>query len=85
MHELYNLEKGALEGYSNYNFPKGTSLRIPDSNLLDECCGAVVNALTHFANVTLSSLYFDITKDCLYADSRSDPKRRAIEVVLEQV
>jgi isoleucyl-tRNA synthetase len=44
-----------------------------------------MNALTHFANVTLSSLYFDITKDCLYADSRSNPKRRAIEMVLQQV
>ena len=45
----------------------------------------VVNALTNFANLTLSSLYFDITKDCLYAEERYGKERRAILTVLEQV
>ncbi|TFY83159.1 hypothetical protein EWM64_g848 [Hericium alpestre] len=67
MHELYQLEQVALEGYANYNFPK------------------VMNALGNFANITLSSLYFDITKDCLYADSLSSFERRSVVTVLEQV
>ncbi|KAG5634944.1 hypothetical protein H0H81_000255 [Sphagnurus paluster] len=67
MHELYNLEQTALEGYASYNFPK------------------VINSLTNFANITLSSLYFDITKDCLYANSLASPERRAVVTVLEQV
>ncbi|TFK49438.1 isoleucyl-tRNA synthetase [Heliocybe sulcata] len=45
----------------------------------------VVNVLSNFTNVTLSSLYFDITKDCLYADARDSAERRAILTVLEQV
>ncbi|KAF5383170.1 hypothetical protein D9615_005042 [Tricholomella constricta] len=67
MHELYNLEQTALEGYSSYNFPK------------------VINSLTHFANITLSSLYFDVTKDCLYANKLTSPERRGVVTVLEQV
>lgn len=46
---------------------------------------AVVNALSNFANITLSSLYLDITKDCLYADAKSSLERRAVVSVLEQV
>jgi isoleucyl-tRNA synthetase len=45
----------------------------------------VVNALTNFANITLSSFYFDITKDCLYANSNENLGRRAVVTVLEQV
>jgi isoleucyl-tRNA synthetase len=45
----------------------------------------VVNVASNFANITLSSLYFDITKDCLYADSRDSRERRAVVTVLEQV
>ncbi|KAG5716151.1 Isoleucyl-tRNA synthetase [Termitomyces sp. T112] len=44
----------------------------------------VINSLTNFANITLSSLYFDITKDCLYANSLSSLERRAVVTVLEQ-
>ncbi|KAG6820906.1 hypothetical protein H0H93_009680 [Arthromyces matolae] len=44
----------------------------------------VINALTNFANITLSSLYLDITKDCLYADSISSLERRSILTVLDQ-
>ncbi|KAF9493086.1 isoleucyl-tRNA synthetase [Pleurotus eryngii] len=67
MHELYSLERTALESYTSYNFPK------------------VVNALIHFTNITLSSLYFDITKDCLYANAPGSLERRAVVTVLEQV
>ena len=45
----------------------------------------VINALANFTNITLSSLYFDITKDCLYADAIDSVKRRAVVTVLEQV
>ncbi|EDR09531.1 uncharacterized protein LACBIDRAFT_318681 [Laccaria bicolor S238N-H82] len=45
----------------------------------------VVNALSHFANITLSSLYFDITKDCLYADTPGGQQRRAVMTVLEHI
>ncbi|KAH6900891.1 isoleucyl-tRNA synthetase [Coprinopsis sp. MPI-PUGE-AT-0042] len=64
MHELYNLEQTALDGYATYNFPK------------------VVNALANFSNITLSSLYFDVTKDCLYADAEeSFDRRKAVTVI----
>jgi isoleucyl-tRNA synthetase len=45
----------------------------------------VINALNNFATITLSSLYFDITKDCLYADGVKSRERRAVVTVLEQV
>lgn len=45
----------------------------------------VANALLYFANVTLSSLYLDITKDCLYANARESVERQAVVSVLERV
>ncbi|TFY58371.1 hypothetical protein EVG20_g8173, partial [Dentipellis fragilis] len=45
----------------------------------------VINSLTNFANITLSSLYFDITKDSLYADSLTSFERRSVVTALEQV
>ncbi|THV04716.1 isoleucyl-tRNA synthetase [Dendrothele bispora CBS 962.96] len=45
----------------------------------------VMNTLVNFANITLSSLYFDFTKDCLYADSVHSLQRRAIVTVLEKI
>lgn len=45
---------------------------------------SVVTTLNHFANITLSSFYFDITKDCLYADDVNSHQRRAVVTVLEQ-
>ncbi|KAF9523263.1 tRNA synthetases class I-domain-containing protein [Crepidotus variabilis] len=45
----------------------------------------VINALNNFANITMSSLYFDITKDSLYANGSQNHERRAIVTVLEQV
>ncbi|KAJ8083181.1 isoleucine-tRNA ligase [Marasmius tenuissimus] len=67
MHELFILEKTALEGYALYNFPK------------------VMTALINFCNITLSSLYFDITKDCLYANGPSSLERRRVVTVLEKI
>jgi len=46
---------------------------------------AVVSSLTHFANITLSSFYFDINKDCLYADALQSDARRAVVAVLWEV
>jgi len=45
----------------------------------------VINTLTNFANITLSSLYFDISKDSLYANDIASFERRATVTVLEQV
>ncbi|KAI0065258.1 isoleucyl-tRNA synthetase [Artomyces pyxidatus] len=45
----------------------------------------VVNALTNFTNITLSSLYFDITKDNLYANGLDSLERRSTVTVLQQV
>ena len=47
--------------------------------------GIVINLTSNFANVTLSTLYFDITKDCLYANAKDSLERRAVLTVLEQV
>jgi len=44
-----------------------------------------MTALTNFANVTLSSLYFDITKDVLYANGVLSIERRAVVDTLERV
>jgi len=44
-----------------------------------------VVAVSNFANLTLSALYFDITKDCLYANKADSVERRAVSTVLEQV
>ena len=40
-------------------------------------------ALFDFANGDLSAFFFDIRKDCLYCDAKSDPKRRAYRTVLD--
>ncbi|KAF8553369.1 isoleucyl-tRNA synthetase [Imleria badia] len=67
MHELYKLERTALEGYRTYNFPR------------------VMVALTNFANITLSSLYFDITKDVLYANDVHSIERRVVVDTLKRI
>ncbi|KAF9787854.1 tRNA synthetases class I-domain-containing protein [Thelephora terrestris] len=45
----------------------------------------VVTALSNFASTTLSSLYFDITKDTLYADTPGSIQRRSVVTVLEKI
>lgn len=45
----------------------------------------VVQSLNNFANSTLSSLYFDVTKDILYADASTSISRRAVVTVLQNV
>ncbi|KAJ6486898.1 isoleucyl-tRNA synthetase [Mycena sanguinolenta] len=45
----------------------------------------VTAALSNFANITLSSFYFDISKDGLYANALDSFERRATVTVLEQV
>jgi isoleucyl-tRNA synthetase len=89
MHELWTLENVAKEGYASYNFPKGPACVVPDPVLraaeTSFHCFPVVHALTNFASLILSSLYFDITKDCLYANTNRSQARRAVLTVLEQV
>lgn len=45
----------------------------------------VVQSISRFANNTLSALYYDITKDVLYANKLDSVERRAVAVVLEEV
>ncbi|KAG6331358.1 hypothetical protein ID866_7732 [Astraeus odoratus] len=45
----------------------------------------VMTSLTNFANITLSSLYFDITKDVLYANDILSVERRAVVATLERI
>ncbi|KAI6006964.1 tRNA synthetases class I-domain-containing protein [Pisolithus albus] len=45
----------------------------------------VMTALVNFANITLSSLYFDITKDVLYANDVCSLERRAVVDTLERI
>lgn len=45
----------------------------------------VVTALSNFANITLSSLYFDTTKDSLYCDAKDSMRRRGIVTVMDKV
>ncbi|KAF7289886.1 hypothetical protein MIND_01363300 [Mycena indigotica] len=45
----------------------------------------VTTALNNFATNTLSSLYFDISKDVLYANGLDSHERRAISTVLEHI
>jgi len=45
----------------------------------------VMVALTNFANITLSSLYFDITKDVLYANDVQSIKRRVVVYTLKRI
>lgn len=45
----------------------------------------VMTALVNFSNITLSSLYFDITKDVLYANDICSVERRAVVDTLERI
>jgi len=45
----------------------------------------VISSLANFTNITLSSLYFDITKDNLYANNPSSHERRSTVTVLQHV
>lgn len=45
----------------------------------------VVSALSNFANITLSTLYFDITKDALYCEAENSVERLGIITVMEKV
>lgn len=86
MHELYTLERTALEAYGSYNFPRGKHQHlIPVCFAFNDPSFSVIHALNNFVNNTISSFYFDITKDCLYADSVNSRERRAVVTVLEQV
>lgn len=85
MHELKTFEAAALEAYAGYNFPKGT---LSGPSFMDHQANGrdiVISLTSNFANVTLSTLYFDITKDYLYANAKDSLERRAILTVLEKV
>ena len=83
LHQLSVLEIEALKAYSAFNFPKGAWASLVSGFVL--ILFTVVSSLTHFANITLSSFYFDINKDCLYADAPQSDTRRAVVAVLWEV
>lgn len=45
----------------------------------------VVGEINNHMNTDLSALYFDISKDCLYTDSKNSHRRRSIQTVLREV
>ncbi|KZT55211.1 isoleucyl-tRNA synthetase [Calocera cornea HHB12733] len=45
----------------------------------------VVHALNDFSTVQLSALYFDVTKDCLYADPIDNIQRRCIVATCKEI
>jgi isoleucyl-tRNA synthetase len=57
----------------------------PFGDLIDLMLLPVISTLTNFTNITLSSLYFDITKDNLYANKTSSTERRSTVTVLQHV
>ncbi len=84
LHKLYNLDAVAREGYKTFNFPKGTCFvhySKPNTNVRK----TVVIELSNFANITLSSLYHDITKDRLYCHPADSLERRVIVATMQHV
>ncbi|KAF5350978.1 hypothetical protein D9756_008391 [Leucocoprinus leucothites] len=75
MHELYALQQAALDcnDVDRPNNPYAFDF------------ARVMNSLVYFANVTLSSFYLDIRKDCLYGDSINSIERRGVLTVLEKI
>jgi isoleucyl-tRNA synthetase len=85
MHQLYELEQTALSSYAQYNFPKGNTAPPLQELAFDQGPPPVISTLSNFTNTTLSSLYFDITKDNLYANSLFSLERRSTVTVLQHV
>src|SRR6185295_15948733 len=62
-------------------------------NVIAECRSAyaafefhkVYHTLNHFCAVDLSSLYIDITKDRMYCDAPDSPRRRATQMVMNEI
>lgn len=84
MHQLYLVETTCHEAYSTFNFPKGM-FDIWRGRALPYASLVVVATLNRFATTTLSSLYFDITKDTLYADAPTATNRQGVVAVLHEV
>ena len=84
MHQLFELEQTALSSYAQFNFPKGSPI-LSQGLEMDLKPFPVISTLANFTNTTLSSLYFDITKDNLYANSLSSLERRSTVTVLQHV
>jgi isoleucyl-tRNA synthetase len=57
----------------------------PFGDQIDLTMLPVISTLTNFTNITLSSLYFDIAKDNLYANKASSPERRSTVTVFQHV
>ncbi|MDR2462610.1 MAG: isoleucine--tRNA ligase [Verrucomicrobiales bacterium] len=45
----------------------------------------VYHAINRFCATDLSALYIDITKDAMYCDAKTSPRRRAIQTVLHEI
>ncbi|KAG8862966.1 isoleucine-tRNA ligase [Tulasnella sp. 330] len=97
---LANVRDGsAIDSSSSSNLVEKDAMSLADRYVMDQllqvettCKDAyasynfakVVATLNSFVANTLSSLYFDITKDCLYADAADSPRRRAVLQVLNE-
>ncbi|KAG7662517.1 ISM1 [[Candida] subhashii] len=45
----------------------------------------VISSINLHVNTTLSSIYFDISKDCLYTDKANSPRRKGVQTVLNEI
>jgi isoleucyl-tRNA synthetase len=81
---LWTLQKDARRAYEAFAFHEG-ELSNDFMGVTVEFSLAVVASLSHFINVTLSSLYFDVNKDVLYADPVLSKSRIAVLYVLQSV
>ncbi|QPG75470.1 hypothetical protein FOA43_002825 [Brettanomyces nanus] len=76
--KLDNLDKYALS--EAYDLEKACLKSYQSYNY-----SKIVKDVNHFVNSVLSSIYFDIKKDCLYTDQRESLRRRATQTTLLEV
>lgn len=95
LHQLYQLRNEVTDHYERFEFHNGMCVRVcavarkiratPFTHI---AMGMVVlnnsafALLSSYASNELSSFYFELTKDRLYADRRDGPSRRAAQSVL---
>lgn len=87
LHELDQLSKNVREAYDDFLFNKGNDLVTHTAIFAqpDQLVPAGLAGVTQFCTSVLSSFYFEIIKDSLYADSVSSVRRTAVVYTLQQV
>ncbi|CEQ39985.1 SPOSA6832_01558, partial [Sporobolomyces salmonicolor] len=75
----------AFEGFRKIRNTARFLLGNLGGELKEDSTRALYQALSTFSNSTLSSFYFDITKDSLYADSKASLTRRKVVYTMQKV